>query len=50
LKKYSDLSKSKHSKIILKTKGEGLLKDHGFLANSASFVYAGGHVEAKDEK
>lgn len=35
--KYSNFSKAKNAKIILKTKDEGILKEHGLLANSASF-------------
>jgi hypothetical protein len=37
LHKYASISKVKNAKIILKTKDETLLKEHGLLPNSASY-------------
>lgn len=48
--KYSAFSKSKHAKIVLKTKDEPSVKAHGFLQNSASFEIVKGFTQVKDNK
>lgn len=50
LHKYSNFSKSKHAKIILKSKDEGLLKEHGLLPNSASFEVVKGFTQVNPDK
>lgn len=48
--KYSNFSKNNQAKIIIKSKDEENLRDHGFLPNSASFEIVKGFTQVKNDK
>lgn len=50
LERYSDFRKTKNGRIILKSKDQESVVEHGFVPNSAGYQLVGGAIEKKEDQ